>query len=165
MRCLRTWSVVLGTFAIVLVTLVLWPGGRDVSLAEQDEGMGGMEAATPGMAGMTGAPGTPVAAVPPVDGFYAGQPIQFIHTEASDQQVADLLTQMMGSPVLVVPQLGVVPERALGNVYVFTNGVAPEGVMAGPMGFQPDVFDSAPGDETYSPLRAVNLVTWPGGHR
>jgi hypothetical protein len=41
-------------------------------------------------------------------------------------------------------------------VYVFTNGVA----GGGPMGFQPDIFDSIPGDEAYTPLRALNLVTW-----
>jgi hypothetical protein len=28
------------------------------------------------------------------------------------------------------------------------------------MGFQPDVFDSVPGDEGYSPLRRLYLVTW-----
>ena len=28
------------------------------------------------------------------------------------------------------------------------------------MGFQPDVFDHPPGDPGYTPLRALNLVTW-----
>jgi len=65
----------------------------------------------------------------------------------------------MGSPVLVVPSLADVPESALATVYVFTNGVQPDGAR-GPFGFQPDVFDSAPGDEGYSPLRALYLVTW-----
>ncbi len=153
MRRIRTRGEVLGAifgmFAIALLVLVPRPGGRSVAVAEQDEGMGGM--ATPS--------GRPVT-VPPVDGFYAGEAILFIHTEASDEQIAELLTGMMGSPVIVVPQLGDVPQSALANVYVFTNGVAPEGGMGGPMGFQPDVFDSAPGDAAYSPLRAVNLVTW-----
>lgn len=31
------------------------------------------------------------------------------------------------------------------------------------MGFQADVFDSAPGDDDYSPLRSVLLVTWDEG--
>lgn len=31
------------------------------------------------------------------------------------------------------------------------------------MGFQPDVFDSAPGDESYSPLHQLYLVTWKDG--
>jgi len=81
-----------------------------------------------------------------VHGFYAGE-------------VSQLLVGMMDSPVPVVPALADVPESALANVYVFTNGVQPNGAR-GPMGFQPDVFDSAPGDEGYSPLRALNLVTW-----
>lgn len=93
---------------------------------------------------------------PPVTGFSRGQEILFIHTEASDKQVADLLTMMMGSPVLFVPALGMVPLSALGEVYVFTNGV-PGG---GPMGFQPDIFSSVPGDSDYTPLRALRLVTW-----
>ncbi len=94
--------------------------------------------------------------VPPVMAYYEGEEILFIHTETSDPEIAELLTGMMGSPVLLVPQLGQVPEEALSKVYVFTNGL--EG--SGPLGFQPDVFDSAPGDEGYSPLRSLYLVTW-----
>lgn len=98
-------------------------------------------------------------AVPPVTGFYDGSEIQFLHTEASDRGVANRLTAMMDSPVVVVPALGRIPEEALGDVYVFVNGV---GGM-GPMGFQPDVFDSVPGDPGYTPLRVLNLVTWRPG--
>jgi hypothetical protein len=36
---------------------------------------------------------------------------------------------MMKSPVLVVPELAQVPEAALANVYVFTNGVQPRGEL------------------------------------
>ncbi len=97
--------------------------------------------------------------VPPVKGFYAGEEIRFIHTEASDPQVADMLTRMMGPQVVLVPRLTQVPESLLAIVYVFTNGVKGDG----PFGFQPDVFDSVPGDERYSPLRAINLVTWKEG--
>ena len=97
--------------------------------------------------------------VPPVKGFSAGEEIFFIHTEASDQQVADMLTRMMGPQVVLVPRLAQTPESLLANVYVFTNGVKGDG----PFGFQPDVFDSVPGDEGYSPLRAINLVTWKEG--
>lgn len=94
--------------------------------------------------------------VPPVKGIAEGQEIFFIHTEASDPKVAKLLTDMMGSPVLVVPSLSQIPDTLLANVFVFTNGI--EG--GGPMGFQPDVFDRPPGDPGYTPLRALNLVTW-----
>lgn len=106
-------------------------------------GMGGME---------------PVSGpeIPLVGGFAEGEEIAFLHTEASAPQVAEMLTEMMGSPVLVVPSLAEVPEASRANVYVFTNGI--EGDV--PMGFQPDVFDSPPGTEAYSPLRTLNLVTW-----
>ncbi len=95
-------------------------------------------------------------AVPPVKGYTEGQEIRFIHTEASDPQVAQMLTDMMRSPVLIVPSLAQVPESMLANVYVFTNGVKGEG----PLGFQPDVFDNPPGRPGHSPLRALNQVTW-----
>ena len=94
--------------------------------------------------------------VPPVDGFMEGQRIRFIHTEVSDPEVAKLLTQMKGSPVLTVPSLANAPKESLANVYVFTNGVAGEG----PFKFQPDVFDNPPGQAGYTPLRALQLVSW-----
>jgi hypothetical protein len=95
--------------------------------------------------------------VPPVDGYMEGHKIRFIHTEASDPEVAALLTKMKGSPVLVVPSLAKVPPEAVASVYVFTNGVKGEG----PFKFQSDVFDAPPGDRGYSPLRTVLLVSWP----
>ena len=94
--------------------------------------------------------------VPPVDGFMEGQQIRFIHTEASDPGVSKLLTEMKGSPVLIVPSLAKAPRELLANVYVFTNGVAGEG----PFKFQPDVFDNPPGQAGYTPLRALQLVSW-----
>lgn len=95
-------------------------------------------------------------AIPPVRGYLEGQEIQFIHTEASDTKVAEILTRMMGSPILVVPALAQAPEALLSTVYVFKNGVRGEG----PFKFQPDVFDNPPGAPGYRPLRAVHLVTW-----
>ena len=70
-----------------------------------------------------------------------------------------MLTAMMDSPVIVVPALADVPESSLDNVFVFTNGVRPDGAR-GPMGFQPDVFDTALGQPGYTPVRRVNLVRW-----
>ncbi len=116
---------------------------------QQDEG-GGMG----GMGGMAAPEDVP--RLPPVKGYYEGEEVFFAHPEASDRETADLLTDMMGSPVLVVPGLAEVPEEALSKVYVFANGVRGDG----PLGFQPDVFDSAPGDEGYSPLRRLYTVTW-----
>jgi len=97
--------------------------------------------------------------IPPVAGYSEGQDILFLHTEASDPEIAKLLTDMMGSPVLVVPALAEVPKELLAPVYVFTNGPKPAGAM-GPLGFQPDVFESPPGSPGYTPLRMLVLVTW-----
>jgi hypothetical protein len=94
--------------------------------------------------------------VPPVKGYLEGQEIEFIHTEASDPKVAKLLTDMMGSPVFVVPSLAQAPEAMLANVYVFANGIK----GGGPLKFQADVFDSPPGTEGYRPIRALKLVRW-----
>lgn len=94
--------------------------------------------------------------VPPVRAYADGKEIQFIHTEASDPKVAELLTGMMKSPVLVVPQLAQAPQEVLAPVYVFKNGVK----GGGPFGFQPDVFENPPGTDGYSPLRAVHVVSW-----
>jgi hypothetical protein len=96
------------------------------------------------------------AGVPPVKAFTEGTEIKFIHTEASDPKVAELLTEMMGSPVLTVPSLAKAPEAMLADVYVFKNGVKGRG----PFGFQPDVFDNPPGTDGYRPLRSVLIVTW-----
>jgi hypothetical protein len=93
---------------------------------------------------------------PPVKGFAKGQEVTFIHTEASDRQVAEMLTRMMGPRVLLVSSLREVPQRLLADVFVFRNGIKGEG----PFGFQPDVFDAVPGDARYTPLRRVNLVNW-----
>ncbi len=119
--------------------------------------MGGETEAT-GMEGDMGGMAVPddVPRLPPVKAYYEGEEVFFVHPEASDKETADLLTDMMASPVLVVPDLEHIPDEALAKVYVFTNGIKGDG----PLGFQPDVFDSAPGDENYSPLRRLYLVTW-----
>ena len=95
-------------------------------------------------------------AVPNVKGYLDGKGILFQHTEVSDPKVAELLTEMMRSPVLVVPALAQAPPSLLANVYVFKNGVR----GGGPFKYQPDVFDNPPGSDGYRPLRAVALVTW-----
>lgn len=97
--------------------------------------------------------------VPPVTGYAAGEEILFLHTEASDSTIARTLTEMMGSPVPVVPALAEVPERATAAVYVFANGVRPGGAR-GPLEYQPDVFDCPLPEPCYRPLRRVHLLTW-----
>jgi len=96
------------------------------------------------------------AELPAGKAWAEGKEIYFVHTEASDAGVAEKLTGMMKSPVILVPSLANVPDGSLANVYVFTNGIT----GSGPFGFQPDVFDNPPGTDGYSPLRRLNVVTW-----
>ena len=143
-------------FAAGLVILVLNGCGMGESEGAGDgAGMGGME--SPGMGAMEGM--DEMKSLPPVKGFFDGHVVLFVHPEASDAKVAGMLTGMMNSPVIVVPALADVPDTSLADVFVFTNGVRPAGAR-GPLGFQPDVFDSAPGAGDYSPLRRLNSVTW-----
>lgn len=135
------WQI-LAAFAVAAIAVGLAVAAASLGRSGMS-GMGGMEPATPGT-------------VPPVKGYLDGMEIRFLHTEASDAQVADMLTKMMGSPVLVVPSLAQVPPAALANVYVFKNGIKGDG----PFGFQPDVFENGPNRSGYSPLRALHLVTW-----
>jgi hypothetical protein len=112
----------------------------------QDAMEGGMDMST-----MDEAPAIPAGLA-----YIDGQEMRFVHTEASDPDVAKLLSDMMSSPVVHVPALAEAPESLLAQVYVFKNGV--KGM--GPLGFQPDVFDNPPGSPGYSPLRRIVFVTW-----
>ncbi len=96
------------------------------------------------------------ASIPVGKGYADGKEIYFSHTETSDPDIAQKLTDMMDSPVLLVPSLAQAPETALADVFVFENGL--KGM--GPLGFQSDVFDNPPGSEGYSPLRRIILVKW-----
>lgn len=99
------------------------------------------------------------AQIPAGRAYSEGVEIFFTHTEASDAAIAEKLTNMMQSPVLFVPSLADVPESALAIVYVFENGLTGKG----PLGFQPDVFNSPPGTDGYSPLRQIILTKWVEG--
>ncbi len=138
-------SVALTLAGLLTIFAIVW-----VVAGPPSPGMPMGTPSTPMPGGMTQDP------TPPVKGFYQGRLVLFIHTEASDPEVAVMLTRMMGPKVLVVPSLKEIPGRLLADVYVFANGVKGEG----PFGFQPDVFDTAPGEPGYTPLRRVNLVSW-----
>jgi hypothetical protein len=108
------------------------------------------------LAGCAGAKEGDFAQIPAGKAYADGATIYFTHTETSDPDVADLLTGMMDSPVLLVPSLADAPDSMLADVYVFQNGIS----GMGPFGFQADVFDNPPGSAGYSPLRRVILVNW-----
>lgn len=90
------------------------------------------------------------APVPVNKGYAEGKEIYFVHLEASDENVAKQLTDMMESPVFYVPTLAKTPTEELAHAYSFKNGV--EG--------QVSVFDNPPGTDGYSPLRELIVVAW-----
>lgn len=98
----------------------------------------------------------PFASIPAGKAYADGAEISFSHTETSDPGVAEKLSTMMKSPVLIVPSLAKAPAEMLATVYVFTNGVTGKG----PLGFQPDVFNNPPGTDGYTPLRKITFATW-----
>ena len=106
---------------------------------------------------------TDVPTVSPVAGYSEGERILYLHTEASDLKIAQLLTDMlsdmMGSPVVFAPSLSRAPVDLLATVFAFANGVKPDGAME-PLEFQPDVFDFPPDHAGYRPLRRIVFVRW-----
>lgn len=94
--------------------------------------------------------------IPLTKGYVKGSEVFYISTEASDKELADHLTKITGFRVVYTPALQRTPADALAQIYAFENGIKGEG----PLGFQPNVADSQPGDLNYSPLWAVNIVKW-----
>ncbi len=69
------------------------------------------------------------------------------------------MTNFIHSRVSYTPALKNAPPQSLANIYVFRNGIK----GSGPLGFQPNVADSQPGDPGYSPLWRINNVEWKQG--
>lgn len=157
-----SWVAIAAAIAIVVLGFgAWWTFGLDRG-AEMRQNMGSsqMDGGQMGSGQMSGM-AQDVPRFPPVAAYYDSERVFFAHTETSDKKVSGMLTGMMGSPVVTVPALAKTPDEALGPVYVFTNGVKPDGPR-GPLGFQPDVFDTAPGDPAYTPLRQLVQLTWTG---
>jgi len=97
--------------------------------------------------------------LPLTRGYVSGFEVFYISTEASDKGLADHLTNFTHSRVSYTPALKNAPPQSLRNVYVFGNGIK----GSGPLGFQPNVADSQPGDPAYSPFWRINNVEWKQG--
>jgi len=85
--------------------------------------------------------------LPLTPGYANGHEVFYISTEASDRDLAALMTNWTGARVVYAPSLANTPPAALATIYAFKNGI--EG--SGPLGFQPNVADSELGNATYSP--------------
>ncbi len=94
--------------------------------------------------------------IPLREGIFSGKPIYYIITDSSNSLFANTVTEKMNWKVQTSPKLAQVPTNSYGNVYVFTNGMAGNGLR----GYQNEVFAVTPSDKLYSPLNKVIEVTW-----
>ena len=123
---------------------------NDLNMIEQSSMMSNMQFST-------NAPMT----IPMIDGYYNGEKIFFIHTEVSDNNMAQMMSTMINFPTLHVSDLKNIQQSEISKVYVFTNGITGTGPYGGgPFMFQIDVFDSIPGQMGYSQFRVPYLITW-----
>ena len=97
------------------------------------------------------------AVIPLHQGYYDGGDVYFIITDSSDPTHAKLITENQGWQVELAPLLANTPDEALSKIYVFTNGIAGDGIH----GYQGEVFTSTPAQtDTYSALTSHVHVTW-----
>ncbi len=94
--------------------------------------------------------------IPLREGLFSGKPVYYIITDSSNSLFANQVTEKMNWKVQPSPKLAGVPINSYGNIYVFTNGIAGNGLR----GFQDEVFAVTPSNKQYSPLNKVIEVTW-----
>ncbi len=98
--------------------------------------------------------------IPLHQGYYDGGDVYFIITDSSDPTHAEIITENQGWQVELAPLLNNAPDEALSKTYMFTNGIAGDGVH----GYQSEVFTSTPAQaDVYSALTSHVHVTWNEG--
>jgi hypothetical protein len=95
--------------------------------------------------------------IPLSKGYVHGKTAFFIATDASDNQVAESITNNTGFKVNFAPDLALTPDSARQQGYDFVNGIKTSG---SPMGFQLGIASALPGEKGYSPLYQINFVKW-----
>ncbi len=97
------------------------------------------------------------ADIPLHQGYYNGDSVYFIITDASDEKHAKVISEKQGWKVEVAPPLESTPKDALSTAYMFVNGVSGEGIH----GYQSEVVTSTPAQtEIYSALTSHVHVMW-----
>ncbi len=97
------------------------------------------------------------ATIPMHKGIYEGEEIFYIVTDSNGQQHADLISEKQGWKVELAPALSETPDSVLDDVYMFTKGLAGDGIH----GYQDEVFSSTPAQsDEYNALRKVINVEW-----
>jgi len=107
----------------------------------------------------------PYETIPIIDAYFEGEKIWFLHTDVSNDEMAERLTKMVNYQSIYSEKLADLPTDKVGKFYVFTNGILQNNVKpwgGGPFAYQIDIFDSIPGDPDYVPVRNPSLVSWVG---
>jgi len=95
--------------------------------------------------------------IPMHEGYYDGEFVYYIVTDASDEEIAQKITEYQSWKVNVAPALASITSDYLSKVYVFNNGVPGDGSF----GFQGEVFSATPSQpEDYNSLSFPIFVTW-----
>ena len=97
------------------------------------------------------------ATIPLQKGYYDGQFVYFITTDASELKHAQAVTENHGWKVSHAPILANASAESVSVTYFFTNGVDGEGVH----GYQNEIFTSTPAQpDEYSALTSHMHITW-----
>jgi hypothetical protein len=98
---------------------------------------------------------TPIK-IPMHKGLYNGSPVYYIITDSSSNAEAKRLSFNKSWQVQTAPLLAQVPQKMLGKLYIFTNGIPGNGTK----GFQDEVFSDTPQDIQYIPLSLMVQANW-----
>ena len=101
------------------------------------------------------------ATIPMHLGFYDGEELMYIITDASDADWADEVTEIQEWRVEVAPPLASTSEDILNTMYVFTNGISGDGLY----GYQSEVFQYTPNQDEYNALSRMVELTWKPGQK
>lgn len=88
--------------------------------------------------------------------YVNGNVAYFIATDASDNQTAASIAENLGYDINYAPTLTLVPESAQQQGYEFVNGINGTGAF----GFQIPIATALPGEQGYSPIVQLSLVSW-----
>jgi hypothetical protein len=155
--CMRSIKLTIAAFFLLTATIVLGPTSIQQQQQQQQQVLAQQQQQPSALGSVLKLSRTNVPIdIPLLKGYENGNEIYFIATDVSDEKTAADATNMTGFEVNYAPLLTQTPESARAQAYAFTNGIAGDG----PFGFQLPVTAAKPGDEGYSPLWQINLVTW-----
>ena len=149
--CVRKYTTLTIAAFLLAAAIIIGP----TALEEQLQQVLAQQQADPGSVLKLSRTNVPID-IPLLKGYENGNDIYFIATDVSDEKTAAAVTNLTGFEVNYAPVLAQTLEAARAQAYAFTNGIAGDG----PFGFQLPVVNGKPGEEGYSPLWQINLVTW-----